>query len=142
MLTNSVSTYFLATPLGNDKHSSADMACEMRIPSKVDTTTIDVKFEDLPEERHKQFEAQLKTEQEEAKRRLLACYRKTRQGIVEEKLIMPMFTPPNPSTSSSVPTQGNVSFVPNDFLKQFIYVVGNRFDESQKLTQDLIIDMS
>ena len=119
------------------------MAGEKPIPSKVDFTTSDNKYEDISVEHCKQFEAQLKKKQEEATKRLLACYGKTRQGVIEkEKFVMPTFTPPNPSTSSSVPTQGNVSFVPNDFLKQFIYVVGNRFDESQKLTQDLIIDMS
>ena len=119
------------------------MTGDKGIRSKLNSTPIEVKYEDISEESCKQFEAQLKKKQGEATRRLLACYGKTHQGVIEkEKFVMPTFTPPNPSTSSSVPTQGNVSFVPNDFLKQFIYVVGNRFDESQKLTQDLIIDMS
>ena len=46
----------------------------------------------------KQFEAQLKKEQEEATRRLLAYYERTRQGVVQkEEFIMPTF----PSTATS-----------------------------------------
>jgi len=40
------------------------MAGDKTIPSKVDSTTIEVKYEDIPEESCKQFEAQLKKEQE------------------------------------------------------------------------------
>jgi len=87
-------------------------------PSKVDSTPVNVKYEDIPEESRKQFEALLKKEQEEATKRLLACYGKTRQGVIEkEKFVMPTFTPPppNPSTTtiaatSSASTTSNVSF--------------------------------
>ena len=117
------------------------MAAEKPIPSKVDSTPIEVKYEDMPEERRKQFEAQLKKEQEEAMRGFLACYGKTRQGIVEkEKFAMPTFTPPNPSTSSTSGTS-NVSFT-TDSIKQFIDAFCSRFEESHKLTQDLLIDMN
>jgi len=51
-------------------------------PSKVDSTPVEVKYEDIPEERRKQFEPQLKKVQDEATRRLLACYGKTRQSVV------------------------------------------------------------
>jgi len=57
VLTNLASTYILATPLRKDKHPSAAMAGDKTNPSKVDATTIDVKYEDIPEERRKQFEA-------------------------------------------------------------------------------------
>ena len=53
-------------------------------PTKVDTTLLDIKYEDIPEESRKQFEAALQKEQEEAKKRLLACYGKTRQGVFEK----------------------------------------------------------
>jgi len=36
------------------------MAGDNAIPSKVDSTPIEVKYEDIPEECRKQFEAQLK----------------------------------------------------------------------------------
>ena len=76
------------------------------------------KYEEIIEERCKKFEAQLKKEQEEATRRLLARYGKTRQGVVEkEQFIMPTFTPPNPSTTTSTSAANNVSFTPNDFIK-------------------------
>ena len=77
------------------------------------------KYEEIIEERCKKFEAQLKKEQEEATRRLLACYGKTRQGVFEkDKFVMPTFTPPppNPSTTataaaSSTSTTSDVSFI-------------------------------
>ena len=48
------------TPLGTVLHLSATMAGDNAFPSKVDSTPIEVKYEDIPEERRKQFEAQLK----------------------------------------------------------------------------------
>ena len=78
MLTNLASTYFLVTLLGTDLHSLDAMTDDKINPSKVDSTPVDVKYEDIPEESRKQFEAQLKKEQEEATKRLLAYYGKTR----------------------------------------------------------------
>ena len=49
MLANFASTYFLATPLGIDLSSSDAMAGEMVDP-KVDSTPVDIKYEDIPEE--------------------------------------------------------------------------------------------
>jgi len=54
------------------------MAGEKSDPSKVDSTPVDIKYEDIPEESRKQFDAALQKEQEEAKKRLLACFGKTR----------------------------------------------------------------
>ena len=102
-----MSTYFLVTLLGKYLLKSAG---EKPIPSNVDSTPVEVKYEDIPEERRKQFEPQLKKEQDEATRRLLACYGKTQQGIVKmEQFVMP-----------TTPVAGNASFIPHDFLKQFI----------------------
>ena len=124
---------------------SATMAGENPIPSKADSTPIEVKYEDLPEECRKQFEVQLKKEQEEATRRLLACYGKTRQGIVEkEKFVMPTFTPPNPSTTATPSTASSAidaSFT-SDSIKQFVDALCSRFEQPQKLTQDLLIDIN
>ena len=63
---------FLVTPLGTDLNPSVTMTGDKINPSKVDSTLVDVKYEDIPEESRKQFEAQLKKEQEEATKRLLA----------------------------------------------------------------------
>ena len=50
-------------------HSSDIKSGDKVNPAKV----VDVKYEDIPEESRKQFEVQLKKEQEEATNRLLAC---------------------------------------------------------------------
>ena len=125
------------------------MAVGKPVPSKVNSTSVDVKYEDIAEERRKQFEAQLKKEQDEATKRLLACYGKTRQGVIKkEKFVMPTFTPPppNPSTtttaaatSASTPTDVSLSF---ESIKQFAEAFCSRFEQSQKLTQDLLIDLN
>jgi len=113
------------------------MTGEKAIPSKVDSTSIDAKYEDIPEDRRKQFEAQLKKEQEEVTKRLLAYYGKTRQGVVKkEKFVMPTFTPPppNPSTtptaaatSASTPSDVSFSF---ESIKQFAEAFCSRFEQS------------
>ena len=56
---------------------------------------------------------------------------------------MPTLTPPNLSTTSTTSTYGmnNVSFT-TDSIKQFVDAFCSRFEESQKLTQDLLIDMN
>ena len=126
MLINLASSYLLATLLGTDLYSSDAMTGDKINPSKVDSTPVDIKYEDIPEESRKQFEAALQKEQEEAKKRLLACFRKTRQGVFEkDKFVMPTFAPPppNPSTTattaaSSVSTPSDVSFS-FDSIKQF-----------------------
>ena len=66
MLINLVSTYFLATPLGTDLRPSVSMAGEKHNPSKVDSIPVDIKYEDIPEKNHKQFQATLQKEQEES----------------------------------------------------------------------------
>ena len=88
-----------------------------KVDPKVDATPIDIKYEDIPEETRKQFEAAFQKEQEDAKNRLLACFGKTRQGVFKkEEFKMPAFTPPpNPSTTataatSSASTPSEVSF--------------------------------
>ena len=144
-----MSTYFLATLLGTDLHPSVTMAGEKANPSKVDSTHVDVKYDDITEESRKQFEAHIKKEQQEVTKRLLACYGKTRQGVIEkEKFIMPTFTPPppNPSTTAtatapSASTTRDVSFS-FESIKQFAEAFCSRFEQSQKLTQDLLIDLN
>ena len=93
----------MATPLGIDLSLSDTMAGE-KVDPKVDATPIDIKYEDIPEETHKQFEAVFQKEEEDAKNRLLACFGKTREGVFEkEKFNMPTFAPPppNPSTTTT-----------------------------------------
>ena len=77
MLTRTASTYFLATLLGTDLISSDAMTGE-KVDPKVDSTPVDIKYEDIPEERCKQFEAAFQKELEVANKRLLASFGKTR----------------------------------------------------------------
>ena len=72
-----------------------------KVDPKVDATPIDIKYEDIPEETRKQFEAVFQKEQEDAKKRLLACFGKTRQGVFKkEEFSMPTFAPPPPNPST------------------------------------------
>ena len=86
---------------------------------------IDAEYDDIPEERRKQFETQLKKEQEEATRRLLACYERTRQGVVQKE---DFIVPPNPSTS----TTSNVSIDPANFINQLLDALGKRIEKSTR----------
>ena len=72
------------TPLGIDLSLSDAMAGEKIDPSKVGSTPINIKYEDIPEESRKQFEAALQKEQEEAKKKLLACFGKDSARRVRE----------------------------------------------------------
>ena len=89
-----------------------------KVDPKVDATPINIKYEDIPEETLKQFEAAFQKEQEDAKKRLLACFGKTRQGVFKKKEFnIPTFAPPplNPSTTataaaSSASNPSEVSF--------------------------------
>ena len=73
------------------KSASVPMVGEKVDPSKVyASSTISVNYEELPEEHCQEFEAKLKRWNDEMKVRLLSCYGKTRQGVVEkEKFVMP-----------------------------------------------------
>jgi len=118
-------------------------------PAKADSTPVDIKYEDIPEESRKQFKAAFQKELEVANKRLLASFGKTRQGMFEkEKFAMPTFAPPplNPSTTATssasfVSTPSDASFT-YDSIMQFADAFLGRFEQSQKLTQDLLLDLS
>ena len=102
MLTRLASTYFLATPVGKKKQSTlVTMTGEIGDDSKVDPlNAINVTYEDLFEEQRQKFKANLKWQNKEIRAKMLACYGKTRQGVIEkEKFVMPgtqSATPPAP----------------------------------------------
>ena len=53
--------------------------------SKVDlSNVIDVKYDDIPEEDRKAFEAKLKQQQEEAMKNLLSCHGRTQNEVVKK----------------------------------------------------------
>ena len=76
---------------------------------------INVEYDDIPEEPRKQFEAQLRIEQEEATRRLVACYERTRHGVIKkEEFIMQTF----PYTATS-----EMSTPSPDLVEQFVSII-------------------
>ena len=107
------------------------MADDIIDASKIEPVDIiEVEYDDIPKERRKQFEAQLRMEQEEATRRLLACYERTRQGVIKkEEFIMPTF----PSTATS-----KVSTLSPDLVEQFLSIIGDRIVDSCERTNDLL----
>ena len=78
------------------------MAGEKVDPSKVDASnTLNLDYEDLPKEHHQEFEDEVKWPNEEAKARLLSCYGKTRQGVIEkEKFVLPTLSSSTTSTDA------------------------------------------
>ena len=76
---------------------------------------------------------------------MLACYGKTRQGVVEkEKFIMtsmPSTTPPASSTTTSASPTLDVS-PHKDPLVQFLREFGDKIEKSQMVTQNLIFNIS
>ena len=141
-----MSTYFLATPLGKKKQStSVTMIGEIEDASKVGpANTININYEDLPEEQRLKFEADLKQRNKEIKARMLACYGKTQQGVIEKKKFVMLgiqsTTPPAPPvTTSASPTIG-VS-PPNDPLVYFLREFVDKFEKSQTVTQNLLFNM-
>ena len=114
------------------------MTGEIGDASKVDpANTINITYENLSKEQRLKFEADLKRQNKEIKARMLACYGKTRQGVVEkEKFVMPGIqstTPPAPSTTMSTSPPIDVS-TPKDPLVHFLREFVDKFEKSQTLT--------
>jgi len=110
------------------------MADEKPDPSKVDPSkTISISYEDLYEEQRQKFEADLNRRNEEIKAKMLACYGKTRQGVIEkDKFVMlsiPSTTPPASSTTTSASPTLDVS-PPKDPLVQFLREFGDKIEKS------------
>ena len=80
--------HIFATPLGKKKSSSASMVEDQ---SKIDPrNTIDPKYDEIPEDQFQALEIKLKEIEAEAKKKLISCYGKTRQGVIQkEKFILP-----------------------------------------------------
>ena len=109
------------------------MADEKGAPSKADASnTISVSYEELPAERRQEFEAELKRQNEVMKARLLSCYGKTRQGVVEKKkIVMPSFPSTTPPASHVI----TVSTSPHDLYSLLMSDHGKKIDTSHQYTQ-------
>ena len=110
------------------------MAGEKGDASKVDPANIiNINYKDLPEEQRQKFEANLKRQNEEIKARMLACYGKTRQGVIEkETFVMPSIsstTPPPPA-----PAVFSVSSSPQDLYIMLLSDLGKKINDAQLST--------
>ena len=86
---------------------------------KVDpANVIDVNYDDIPEADYLAFEEKLKLQQEEAKKNLLSCYRKTRNEVIKKAEFA---IPPLEFASSSA----NVSFIAKDAFDLFLTELRN-----------------
>ena len=122
--------------MGKNKSASAAMAGNKTDASKVDlSNVINVKYDDIPEEDRQAFEAQLKQQEEEARKNLLSCYGRTRNEVVKKaEFSMPSFQ----STSST----SNVSVLPQSMFDLFLSKFGKKLEDSQKVTQDMLFNLS
>ena len=106
------------------------MAGENGDASKVDpSNAINVTYEDLSEEQLQKFEADLKQQNEELMARMLACYGKTRQGVIQkETFVMPSIsttTPPPPA-----PAATNVSSSHPDLYIMLLTELGKKINDA------------
>ena len=121
------------TLLGKKKQStSVIMTGEIGDASKVDPfNAINVTYEDLFEEQRQKFKANLKWQNKEIRAKMLACYGKTRQGVIEkEKFVMPKTqsaTPPAPSVV-------NVSSSPQNLYTMLLSELGKKINDAQLST--------
>ena len=122
------------------------MIGEVGDASKIDLlNAINVTYEDLSEEQRQKFEADLNRQNEEIKAKMLACYGKTRQGLIErEKFIMPSIPSATLSASSTTPSSSPTTDVSpsKDPFVQFLREFGDKFEKSQMVTQNLIFNIS
>ena len=107
------------------------MAGEDQDGVKIDPKNVGgVEYNAIPEEKHQALEAHLKELEAEAKRRLVACYGKTRQSSVKkEQFVMPTF----PSSATN-----NVSISSLDVFDRFASIIGDKIADSNKCTNDLL----
>ena len=104
------------TPLERNKNKSLSAT----MASKVDpSNVIDIKYDDIPEEDRKAFEAKLKQQQEEAMKNFLSCYGRTQNEVVKKA---EFFVPSFGSTSSST----NVSTLPKEMFDLFMPEFGKK----------------
>ena len=107
------------------------MTGELGDASKVDPlNAMNVTYEDLSEEQLQKFEADLKQQNKELKARMLACYGKTRQGVIQkETFVMPSIsttTPPPPA-----PAATNVGSSHLDLYNMLLTELGKKINDAQ-----------
>ena len=71
--------------------------------------TIDPEYDEIPEDQRQALEIKLKEIEAEAKKKLISCYGKTRQGVIQkEKFVLPTLLSSTPTTDASVHIGANV----------------------------------
>ena len=126
-----INIYFLATLLENKKPSSTNMDDGDQDADPMNI--IDIKYNELPEEQRRALETQLKEIEAESKKRLVSCFGRPWQGVVEkEKFVMPMFLS-NATSSVSNPL--------SDLANQFGSIIGDKIPELNNLLLNLTNQM-
>ena len=79
--------------------------------SKIDPRNIDnPEYDEIPEDQRQALEIKLKEIEAEAKKKLISCYGKTRQGVIQkEKFVLPTLSSSTPTTDASVKVTAPVS---------------------------------
>jgi len=123
----------LATPLGKKKKQSTSVAVagENGDASKIyPLNAIHVTSEDLSEEQRQKFDADMKQQNEGLKARMLACYGKTQQGVIQkETFVLPSIlatTLPSPA-----PAATNVSSSHLDLYSMLLTELGKKINDAQ-----------
>jgi hypothetical protein len=81
---------------------------------------------DVPEYRRQALEAYLKECEEDCRRRIALCFRKTQQGVLAKEIfVMPMLT-------LLYETASNVTTSSSDLLSQFSSIMDSKIADSQK----------
>jgi hypothetical protein len=78
--------------------------------SQIDPRNIDnPEYDEIPEDQRQALEIKLKEIEAEAKKKLISCYGKTRQGVIQkEKFVLPTLLSSTPTTDASVHIGANV----------------------------------
>jgi hypothetical protein len=91
-------------------------------------------YDDVPEHKHLALKAFFKEFQADYKRKMASYFRKTRQCVVEkEKFVMPTL----PSKVCN-----DVRFLSPDLVGQFLSIVDQKFADSIKFTNDLLLNLA
>ena len=106
--------------------------------SKIDSRNIDnPEYDEIPEDQRQALEIQLKEIEAEAKNKLISCYGKTRQGVIEkEKFVLPTLSSSTTSTDAPEITAPVSTTTSNVTLAQ----VENLFAERDVRLIDLITE--
>ena len=107
--------------------------------SKIDPRIIDnPEYDEIPEDQRQALEIKLMEIEAEAKKKLISCYKKTRQGVIQkEKFVLPTLSSSTPTTDASVKVTAPVSATSSNVTME---QVENLFAEREVRLVDMLTD--